>query len=64
MKEAWQLRRPCGRSWMTVFQGLMLLAGLGWLAIVVVGFVKGDKVTPDDTPERFPGGGPGGDFSN
>ena len=49
---------------MKVFQGLMLLAGLGLLAIVVVGFVKGDKVTPDDTPERFPGGGPGGDFSN
>jgi hypothetical protein len=49
---------------MTAFQGLMLLGGLGLLVIVVVGSIKGDKVTPDDTPERFPGGGPGGDFSN
>ena len=49
---------------MTVFQVLMLLGGLGLLAIIIVGFVKGDKVAPDDTPERFPGGGPGGDFSN
>lgn len=49
---------------MTAFQGLMVLGGLALLTIVVVGFVKGDSVAPDDAPERFPGGGPGGDFSN
>jgi hypothetical protein len=49
---------------MTMFQGLMVLLGIGLLAIVVVGFIKGDKVAPDNSPERFPGGGPGGDFSN
>jgi hypothetical protein len=47
---------------MTMFQGSMVLLGLGLLAIVVIGFIKGDKVRPDDAPERFPGGGPGGDF--
>jgi hypothetical protein len=52
------------RSWMTLFQGLMVLGGIALLIIIVIGFVKGDSVKPDDTPERFPGGGPGGDFSN
>jgi hypothetical protein len=49
---------------MTLFQGFMVLLGIGLLAIVVVGFLKGDKVTPDNFPERFPGWGPGGDFSS
>jgi hypothetical protein len=42
----------------------MVLLGIGLLGIIVVGFIKGDKVAPDDAPERYPGGGPGGDFSN
>ena len=49
---------------MTLFQGLMVLGGIALLTIIFLGFVKGDSVKPDDTPERFPGGGPGGDFSN
>jgi hypothetical protein len=52
------------RSWMTLFQGLMVLGGIALLTIIFVGFVKGESVKPDDTPEKFPGGGPGGDFSN
>jgi hypothetical protein len=46
---------------MTLFQGFMVLLVSG---IIVVGFIKGDKVAPDDSPERYPGRGPGGDFSN
>jgi hypothetical protein len=42
---------------MTVFQGVMVLGGLGLLTIIIVGFVKGDSVAPDDGPEKFPGGG-------
>lgn len=49
---------------MTLFQGLVVLGGLALLTIIIVGFVKGDSVKPHDAPERFPGGGPGGDFSN
>ncbi|UPJ68929.1 hypothetical protein [Bradyrhizobium sp. 191] len=49
---------------MTLFQGLVVLGGIALLAIIFVGFVKGDSVKPDDTPERFSGGSPGGDFSN
>jgi len=49
---------------MTLFQGFVVLSGMGLLGIIVVGFIKGDKVAPDDSPERYPGGGPGGDFSN
>ncbi|WP_377829080.1 hypothetical protein ACFKHW_02625 [Bradyrhizobium lupini] len=49
---------------MTISQVLLVLGGIALLTIIVVGFVKGDSVKHDDTTERFPGGGPGGDFSN
>lgn len=49
---------------MTLFQALLVLGGIALLTIIVVGLVKGDSVKPDGTPERFTGGGPGGDFSN
>ncbi|WP_262049051.1 MULTISPECIES: hypothetical protein [Bradyrhizobium] len=42
----------------------MVLGEIALLTIIVVGFVQGDSIKPDDTPEKFPGGGPGGDFSN
>jgi hypothetical protein len=35
---------------MTAFRGLMVLGGLALLTIVVVSFVKGDSVAPDDAP--------------
>lgn len=41
-----------------------LLGGLALIAFIVFAFWQGLKVKPDDRPERFPGGGPGGDFSN
>lgn len=49
---------------MTLFQGFMVVLGTGLLSIIVVGFIKGDKVAPDGSSERYPGGGPGADFSN